>query len=39
MDNRQKGLSRAAIELIAASFIVLFQELILIRWMAGQVLF
>jgi spermidine synthase len=37
MDNRQKGLSRAAIELIAASFIVLFQELILIRWMAGQV--
>jgi hypothetical protein len=30
-------LRRAAIELTAASFIVLFQELALIRWMSGQV--
>lgn len=28
---------RLALELLAASFIVLFQELTLIRWMAGQV--
>lgn len=28
---------RLAVELLAASFIVLFQELTLIRWMAGQV--
>ena len=32
-----RSLKRAAIDLTLTSFIVLFQELALIRWMGGQV--
>lgn len=34
---QSKSTRRLAVELLTASFIVLFQELTLIRWMAGQV--
>ncbi len=37
MDLERKSLPRLSLELTAASFIALFQELALIRWLPGQV--
>ena len=33
----EPGLRRIAVEILAVSFVVLFQELALIRWLPGQV--
>ena len=35
-DADRSGLREAAFELVAASTVVLFQELTLIRWLPGQ---
>ena len=37
MDLEAKTSRRLALELVAASFVVLFQELTLIRWLPGQI--